>query len=270
MDNNINSGLYIILFILTIIVGIGLYYKHLDIKKEEEEKKKMKEGLSLGKSISRMFKVILTFPKRIANIGKGLGNIFKGIGLSYWGILKGTSLGFKDIVLLVYYASYFIFTYTICTVQYIKNIPKCIFYYIVDIFFQLIYLPVRLVLFCVWLIFRDVYKIESRIWKLIYKLDIMIYDLKYELDHTTMEILKNKVEDFKKMDYYFYSAEIYKNHKNESILIVFTTDTMYLMDLSRREIKIALNYKYIKNVNLEAADRIRIFFNKDINNVILI
>jgi len=177
MDNNINSGLYIILFILTIIVGIGLYYKHLDIKKEEEEKKKMKEGLSLGKSISRMFKVILTFPKRIANIGKGLGNIFKGIGLSYWGILKGTSLGFKDIVLLVYYASYFIFTYTICTVQYIKNIPKCIFYYIVDIFFQLIYLPVRLVLFCVWLIFRDVYKIESRIWKLIYKLDIMIYDL---------------------------------------------------------------------------------------------
>ena len=85
-----------------------------------------------------------------------------------------------------------------------------------------------------------------------------------------VDILKNKIEDFKKIEFYFYSAEIYKNHKNDTILIVFTTDSMYLIDLNRREIKIALCYKYIKNVILEAVDKIRIYFNQEINNVYLI
>jgi hypothetical protein len=123
-----------------------------------------------------MFEIIATFPKRLLNIGMGLGNIFKGIGLTYYGFYYGTALAFKDTVLLVYYGSYFIFTYTICGVQYIINIPRCFFYYLVDIFFQLIYLPVRLILFCVWFFYNGIYTVESLIWKNIDKADIMQYN----------------------------------------------------------------------------------------------
>lgn len=182
MDNKIShSSLYIILFILTIIIGIGLYYKYLDIKNEEERQrikrlKRTKEGLKMGNSIGAIFKIIVTLPKRLMDIGKGIGNIFKGFGLTYWGILKGTALGFKDIVMLVYYGAYFIFTYTICGVQYITNLPKCFFYYIVDIFFQLIYLPVRLGLFVIWIFYNKIYGYESLVWKYIDKMDILQYD----------------------------------------------------------------------------------------------
>jgi hypothetical protein len=182
MNNKIsNSILYIILFILTVLVGIGLYYKYLDIKNEEKRQKrkqlkKRKEGLKMGNSIGAMFKIIATFPKRLLDIGMGMANIFKGIGLTYYGIYYGTALGFKDIVLLFYYGSYFVFTYTICGVQYITNLPKCFFYYIVDIFFQLIYLPVRLMLFVIWIFYNKIYKYESLVWKYIDKADIMQYD----------------------------------------------------------------------------------------------
>ena len=182
MNNNIsNSFLYIILIILVIIVSIGLYYKYSKIKNDEKnKKKKIKEGAtSIGKiftSIGKIFTIIGTFPKRIANIGKGIGNIFKGIGQEFTGVVAGTALGFKDIVLLVYYGSYFLFTYIACGVQYITNIPKCFFYYMVDIFFCLIYLPVTLTLFVTSFAFPIVYVIESLIWKYIYKTDIMQYN----------------------------------------------------------------------------------------------
>jgi hypothetical protein len=183
MDNKISHFfLYIILFGLIVLIGIGLYYKYLDIKNEEERERKRKAKLvegakSMGNSIFSIFKIIVTFPKRIVAIGKGLVNIFKGIGLTYYGIYYGTALGFKDIVLLIYYGSYFLFTYTICGVQYISNIHRCFFYYIVDIFFQLIYLPVRILLVCIWFFYNKIYNVESTIWKNIDKADIMQYNL---------------------------------------------------------------------------------------------
>lgn len=85
-----------------------------------------------------------------------------------------------------------------------------------------------------------------------------------------MDILRNKIDSFRNIQFDFYSAEIYKNHKNDTILLVFTTTNFYLVDLGRREIKAVLNYKDIKNVQLEAQDKLRIVFNKEMNNVSLI
>lgn len=181
MNKTSHFFLYIILFILIVLVGVGLYYKYLDIKKEEERERKRKQRIlegakTMGSSIFAIFRIIATFPKRIINIGKGLVNIFKGIGLTYYGIYYGTALAFKDMVLLIYYGSYFIFTYTVCGVQYIVNLHRCFFYYLVDIFFQLIYLPVRLLLFCAWFFYNKIYEVESLIWKNIDKADIMQYN----------------------------------------------------------------------------------------------
>jgi hypothetical protein len=83
-----------------------------------------------------------------------------------------------------------------------------------------------------------------------------------------MDILKNKIECFKGVIFDLYSAEIYKNHKGDTILLVFSTNIMYLIDLTRREVKAAINYKDIRSVTLESFDKIRITFNHEMNGVI--
>jgi hypothetical protein len=79
--------------------------------------------------------------------------------------------------------------------------------------------------------------------------------------------LKNKIDQLKGVRIYFYNAEIYKNSKEETVLIVFDTTRMYLVDVGRKEIKIVLKYKEIKDVKLEEEDKVRIFFSKEIQGV---
>lgn len=65
----------------------------------------------------------------------------------------------------------------------------------------------------------------------------------------------------------FYSSEIYKNHKDDTMLIIFTTNSIMIMDLTRKELKAIINYDEIKDIKLEKSDKIRISFNKECNGV---
>ena len=80
-------------------------------------------------------------PKKLKSLDKGFRDIFFGIGdeFKYLGI--GTARGFEDIGLLIAYASQFVFSYTMCGVKYISNIPNCILYYTVDyiLYYMLLY-----------------------------------------------------------------------------------------------------------------------------------
>ena len=69
----------------------------------------------------------------------------------------------------------------------------------------------------------------------------------------------------------FYSAEIYKNTKDENVLIVFTTNEMFLIDLERREIKSFLYYEDIKDAEADLKQNcIKISFKKEMNGVNII
>jgi hypothetical protein len=83
-----------------------------------------------------------------------------------------------------------------------------------------------------------------------------------------MDILKNKITELSGKSIDFYSAEIYRNTKDENILIVFTTNEMFLIDLERREIKSFLYYEDIKDVEADLKQNfIKISFKKEMNGV---
>jgi len=51
------------------------------------------------------------------------------------------------------------------------------------------------------------------------------------------------------------------------MLIIFTTNSIMIMDLTRKELKAIINYDEIKDIKLEKSDKIRISFNKECNGV---
>jgi hypothetical protein len=86
--------------------------------------------------------------------------------------------------------------------------------------------------------------------------------------------VSNKIEQLKNVKISYQGAELYKNHKNDSILLVFSGLLMYLIDISRKEIKAMLNYSDIRDVILElrgkkegSYDKIKILFKFALNGV---
>lgn len=114
-------------------------------------------------------------PKRINTINSGFKDIFYGIGdeFKYLGI--GTARGFEDIGLLIAYASQFVFSYTMCGVKYISNIPNCILYYTVDAFLSILYLPIRISLWILYLLGINLYPTQNKLWKYVEKINGYIY-----------------------------------------------------------------------------------------------
>ena len=135
---------------------------------------------SVSKSILGPLKPMIEFfkklPKKLKSLDKGFKDIFYGIGdeFKYLGI--GTARGFEDIGLLIAYATEFLFSYTMCGVKYISNIPNCLLYYSVDTLFQILYLPIRISL---WILYAflgiNLYPIQDKIWKFLLKLNGYIY-----------------------------------------------------------------------------------------------
>lgn len=79
--------------------------------------------------------------------------------------------------------------------------------------------------------------------------------------------MHNRIDHFKHKPIDFYSSEIYKNKKEDNILMVFSTTSMHLIDLSRRELKSVLNYMDIKDIYLESNTKVRILFSRELNGV---
>ena len=89
----------------------------------------------------------------------------------------------------------------------------------------------------------------------------------YNFYHANVvEIFTQKIKSIDKNNFDFYSCEIYKNDKNTNILIVFSTTSMYFIDMISKEYKIKLDYIDIKDIYLEKEYKIKLTFKKAINN----
>lgn len=204
----IYKNYYYIIFIILVLLLIFIKYN-----KKEGFQETFKEGLDIGgemrKTFEKPFKKlgddikgpfvkfgndtagkfndifkqladfgnkIKKFGDRFKDIGFGIKDIFEGIGdqFKYLGI--GIGRGVEDIGLLIAYASAFVFSYVICGVKYISNLPSCILYYIVDAFFAILYLPIRITL---WVLFTflntNLYPTEKKLWDFAYWIDSKIY-----------------------------------------------------------------------------------------------
>jgi hypothetical protein len=106
---------------------------------------------------------------------QGLVDIIMGIGKFVWGFLQvipplANSLG--DGMFSIFTFSY---TWMMCLFKNIANIQACFFYYLLEIIGQILYLPIRIIL---WMVFKcgyDLYKYEKMGWDVIELIDDNVF-----------------------------------------------------------------------------------------------
>jgi len=76
----------------------------------------------------------------------------------------------------------------------------------------------------------------------------------------------NRIRESEEYNFVFYGFVLYKNKREEPIILVFVHNGFWVVDIYRKELKGIIAYSDIKNVELVKNDLIRIHFNKPINN----
>ena len=123
----------------------------------------------------RMLCWVDTLPVRINLILNGIDNIFVGIGDQLEIYIQAFEMGVDETSTLANYSGVFVKSYIDCIEKFIVNLYKCFFYYIIDLFLKILYLPV---VFILWIISRfgvDGYSMERKFWKTMKGFDKFIY-----------------------------------------------------------------------------------------------
>jgi hypothetical protein len=152
------------------------------------------------------------FVRRMKNMGTALKNIFGGIGTEFTGLGEGLNLGFTNIGVLFKWTGEFVFSYIMCGVQYIQNLHRCIFFYVLDTLGYMMYnIFVGIPLWILKTFMgRDLYGAMDKMWDTVYKYDSYIYgytgfhiahypknirNLCYNCKRMKINALKNKVSE---------------------------------------------------------------------------
>lgn len=119
-----------------------------------------------------------TIPGRIDLIITGTQNIFEGIDEQYKLIIKAAGLGLSSTNQLLNVSVIYINSYLKCALKLIKNLYKCAFYYMIDAFGKLLFLPIKIIFFLLHAIFNiDTDMIENNIWKGMQYIDSIFYSI---------------------------------------------------------------------------------------------
>jgi hypothetical protein len=172
----------------------------------------------IQKAVKGFFDIIMTVvgfinetAARFIQMGQGMNNIFTGLFVTETnGLGEGLRLGFTNIGELLKWGGEFIFSYITCGVHYIQNLQRCVFFYIVDSLGQILYLPIRVLLwFMKSFLYRDMYPIENLLWDYLEKGDQYIFkytgvhishypknirDMCYNCKRMKVDALKDKVK----------------------------------------------------------------------------
>ena len=115
---------------------------------------------------------------RVENIGVGLEEIFVGIGYQFIELGEGIGESVEGTGEVLHYSFEYVKRYIMCSVKFLKNLYKCIFFYILHAIGKLLYLPVRIVLWIMYTFLRfDAYGIEKQVWDGLEMLDTMFFEL---------------------------------------------------------------------------------------------
>ena len=132
----------------------------------------------IGDIIEKVRRAFEDIPKRFNRVGSGFTDIFQGIGMEVTGVISGLTRGFDDIGVLLNYVFELVRTYLFCGVKLLQNLHYCIFYYLIDTFLSIMYLPIS---FSLWFVKiftgRDLYGFEKQAWDIIYLLNDYVYGI---------------------------------------------------------------------------------------------
>ena len=124
----------------------------------------------------RMLCWVETLPVRIDLILNGIDNIFVGIGEQLEIYIQAFEMGVNETGTLANYSGALVKSYIACIEKFIVNLYKCFLYYMVDLFFKLLYLPVILILWIASLFGVNGYPMEESFWKTMKTLDAFVYN----------------------------------------------------------------------------------------------
>lgn len=109
---------------------------------------------------------------------RGITDVVIGLGEAFVGTLESLDIIIPDIFDGIITFGTFLLTNIICLARGIGSLPECIFFYIIDTIIQLIYLPIRLVLWFVYTFLKiNLYSIQNRIWGIAQYINDFVYTL---------------------------------------------------------------------------------------------
>lgn len=132
-------------------------------------------------------------PVRFRNLGASFENIFTGVIEEFIAMGYAFQLGFNSIAEMVYFVFAFVGSYMECGVKFAQNIFYCIPFYIFDIIRQVLYLPIRLLLwvFSTFLAI-DLYPNEKKIWNGLEHMDKVLFPyIGFHIIHYPKEVREN-------------------------------------------------------------------------------
>jgi hypothetical protein len=108
----------------------------------------------------------------------GIVDVITGLGMAFVGTLESLDIIVPDIFDGIITFGTFMLTNIICLAKGIGTLPECIFFYIIDTIIQLIYLPIRLVLWAVYTFAKiDLYSVQNKIFLLAKDFNDFIYSI---------------------------------------------------------------------------------------------
>lgn len=130
------------------------------------------------KNFARIVCFLNKSPPRFRNLSASLDNIFTALGEEFVALGYALDLGFNSISNMIVYIATYISNYIECTFKLLENFLDCIIFYIFDIIGQLLYLPIRIVLW----IFKtflqlDLYNSEKQAWDGLEDMDEYFFEI---------------------------------------------------------------------------------------------
>lgn len=160
------------------LASIGNFFKQIG-----DALKKIPQGFKeIGNKFVEITNLLKDAFKKVFGVFKKLGGAFEKIGKGFKdsieGVPKGLEYGFKDLDVFFKYIGEFLLGYIMCSIRMIENFHKCVFFYMMDMVGQFLYLPFRLALFLIWCIgFSSVYETEKMIWDIISDIDKIVFGI---------------------------------------------------------------------------------------------
>jgi hypothetical protein len=130
------------------------------------------------KNFARIVCFLNKSPPRFRNLAASLDNIFTASGEEFVAFGYALELGFNSISKMIVYIATYISNYIDCTFKILENFLDCVIFYVLDIIGQVLYLPIRIVLWVFKTFLQlDLYSIEKQTWEGLDDMDQYLFEI---------------------------------------------------------------------------------------------